>query len=165
LFYIFASTTHTLIVISFMKEKIIARLRALFPGVNFSKIRMDAIADKLILKITEETEIDEKLQDLNEVIPFADIAKHDDNVRAKEAKDKKDKADKEAEKKSEQEPEPTPPSPAPTPADDLKKIVADAVAAAVTPLLQKVTSLESGKIADTRKQIFEEKLKDARLTA
>ena len=72
-----------------MKEKIKARLRALFPGVNLSAARIDAIADKLASKITEEDQIDEKLNDLNDINPFSDIAKQDDKLRSLESAAKK----------------------------------------------------------------------------
>jgi hypothetical protein len=71
-----------------MKEKIISQLKAKFPGVNLSQSRMDAIADKLTPKITEESQIDARLDDLNEIHPFSEIAKYDDWVRSKEARTK-----------------------------------------------------------------------------
>lgn len=71
-----------------MKEKILAKLRALYPGLNLSQKRLDAIADKLSTKITEETEIEDKLNELNEIFPFADMAKQDDRLRTLEAKHK-----------------------------------------------------------------------------
>ncbi len=72
-----------------MKLKIIERIKAKFVGVNLSKTRLDEIAAKLEGKITEESEIDGKLDDLNELFPFADIAKQDDRLRDLEAKLKK----------------------------------------------------------------------------
>jgi hypothetical protein len=74
-----------------MKEKIIARLKALLQtlGVkNLSNTRIDAIAAKLESKITDEAEIDGRLNDLNEVYPFADIAKQDDQIRTFQQKPK-----------------------------------------------------------------------------
>jgi hypothetical protein len=64
-----------------MKDKIIARIKAKFPDVNLSAKRLDAIADKLTPKVTDENEIDQKLDDLNDVLAFADIAKADDKIR------------------------------------------------------------------------------------
>ncbi|MBO9660251.1 MAG: hypothetical protein J7527_15635, partial [Chitinophagaceae bacterium] len=80
-----------------MKEKIIARLKSKYSGVNLSNARIDAIADKLSAKITDEKDIDAKLDELNDITPFSDLAKLDDHQRAKEAKEKadKEKADKE----------------------------------------------------------------------
>lgn len=69
-----------------MQDKIKAQLRAKFPGVNLSKSRLDAIADKLATKITDEAEIDAKLDELNDLYPFADIAKNDDRQRTQQAK-------------------------------------------------------------------------------
>jgi hypothetical protein len=64
-----------------MRDKILAQLKLKYPGVNLSKIRLDAIADKLALSITDETTIDARLDELNEVFSFADIARQDDQVR------------------------------------------------------------------------------------
>ncbi|OLY92501.1 hypothetical protein SAMN05444008_102379 [Cnuella takakiae] len=71
-----------------MKDKIKARLKELFPGVNLSQARLDAIADKLSAKITDEAGIDEQLNFLNEVQPFQEIAAFDDYQRAKAARDR-----------------------------------------------------------------------------
>jgi hypothetical protein len=84
-----------------MKDKVKARLRALFPGVNLSKTRLDKIADSVASKITTEDEIDDKLNDFNDFMPFSDIAKSDDRQRAIDKKaqddaDAKAKADAEA---------------------------------------------------------------------
>jgi hypothetical protein len=72
-----------------MKQKIIARIKAKFPGVNLSVKRLDEISAKLEAKITDENEIDAKLDDVNDVTPFADMAKQDDRIRDLEVKAKK----------------------------------------------------------------------------
>ena len=64
-----------------MKEKIIASIKAKFPAVNLSKARLDAIAAILEKKVTDESEIDAKLDEFNEYNPLADIAKQDDAMR------------------------------------------------------------------------------------
>lgn len=69
-----------------MKDKVKARLKALFPGVNLSKTRLDKIADSVVSKITTEDEIDDKLNDFNDFVPFSDIAKGDDRQRLADAK-------------------------------------------------------------------------------
>jgi len=79
-----------------MKDKVKARLRALFPGVNLSKTRLDKIADSVASKITTEDEIDDKLNDFNDIMPFTDIAKGDDRQRAIDAKKAQDEADAKA---------------------------------------------------------------------
>lgn len=83
-----------------MKDKVIALLKVLFPGVNLSKTRLDKIADYVATKVTTEDEIEEKLKDYNDFMPFADIAKNDDRQRATDAKKAKDDAD--AKKKAEE---------------------------------------------------------------
>lgn len=129
-----------------MKEKIIQKIRELFPNVNLSKERLDAIADKLAAKITEEDQIEEKVNDLNEVVPFAEIAKQDDRVRTLEAEAKKKTA------KSTDTPKEDP---------DKKDKSDDDPPAWAKALLEKVEKLESGKIATSRREKVLEKLKDA----
>jgi len=134
-----------------MKLKIKSRLKELFPGVNLSKDRIDAIADKL--KITEESEIDQALQDANELMDFAAIAKQDDRIRTLEANAKK-------QPNPAPDPDPTPdPTPNPKPTEgavDIAKMIQDAL----SPVLSELTGLKAGKIHESRKQIFETKLKD-----
>lgn len=132
-----------------MKEKIIQKIRELFPNVNLSKERLDAIADKLAAKITEEDQIEERVNDLNEVVPFAEIAKQDDRVRTLEAEVKKKAAN------PTDPPNPTndPPTDPPKPTDDTPKWAKT--------LLEKVEKLEAGKIATSRREKVLEKLKDA----
>jgi hypothetical protein len=85
-----------------MKDKVLARLRALFPGVNLSKTRKEKIADYVVSKITTEDEIDEKLNDYNDFMSFADIAKNDDRQREADNKKAKDEADAKAKADAEQ---------------------------------------------------------------
>ena len=129
-----------------MKEKIIQKIRELFPNVNLSKERLDAIADKLAAKITEEDQIVERVNDLNEVVPFAEIAKQDDRVRTLEAEAKKKAA------------KPTDP---PKEDPDKKDKSDDDPPAWAKALLEKVEKLEAGKIATSRREKVLEKLKDA----
>jgi hypothetical protein len=122
-----------------MKQKIIEQLKAYLKtlGVkNLSATRIDAIADKLALKITDETTIEARLTELNDIHPFADIAKQDDRLRTLEAKKepKKDPADTI-----------DPAEPAKTP-DDAPQWAKDMAAQNKT-LLDKVTQLEAGRAA------------------
>lgn len=74
-----------------MLETFKARLKAKYSGVNLSTKRIDAIADRLNKKfpdLKEEADHDAKLDDLNELTPFDDIAKDDDRIRTLEAKQK-----------------------------------------------------------------------------
>jgi hypothetical protein len=110
-----------------MREKIKDQLKAKLQtlGVkNLSNTRIDAIADKLATKITEETEIDAKLDELNDIMPFADIAKQDDRLRTLESK-----KDKPATQQQQQQD--------PPPADEMPSWA--------KPLFEKVTALEAEK--------------------
>lgn len=64
-----------------MKEKIIAAIKAKFPALNLSKAWLENIATKLETKITDENEIDAKIDELNSLFPIEDIAKQDDSLR------------------------------------------------------------------------------------
>lgn len=70
------------------KTQIKAKYKAKFPTVNLTNTRLDSIVDKLDVKIESEDEIEAKLDELNEIFPFADIAKQDDKVRDLENKTK-----------------------------------------------------------------------------
>lgn len=122
-----------------MKQKIIARLKEKFSGVNLSNTRLDAIADKLAPKITDENQIDAKLDELNEILPFAEIAKQDDRVRTLETELKKPKP----------APQPNPPAPndPPKPADDTPEW-AKALITQNQSMAQKIEALESRTTAE-----------------
>lgn len=125
-----------------MKDKIIARLADKFPGVNLSKTRKDAIADKLAPKITDETEIDAKLDELNEIFSFADMAKQDDKIRTIEAKEKK-KPEQQEQKKPEEE-----------------KPTEDEAPAWAKSLIQEVQQLKAEKQQQSIREQAKAKLKD-----
>jgi hypothetical protein len=132
------------------KVQIIARLKALFPGINLSNARLDAIADKL--KITEESEIDAKLNELNEVFPFADVARQDDRIRNLDNNPKPTDPPKPA------NPPATPPA---VPDDATMPPWAKALLEQNKTLVDKVNAIETGKTVDTRKSQLEAVLKDA----
>lgn len=136
------------------KAKVKERLKAKFPGVNLSTKRIDAIADKLKLpEDSEDDAIDERLDELNDVFSFAEMAKNDDRLRTEEAeKKKKEQQDNPTPKPSEENPKPDQNQPV-----DIAKIVA----AAIAPLVEKINSIESGKVGDTRLAQLKEILKDA----
>lgn len=122
-----------------MKDKVLAQLKAKWPGVNLSKTRLDKIADFVVSKITTEDEIDAKLDELNEFTPFSDIAKSDDRQRAA---DKKAKDDADAAAKAEQVT--TVEKTDETPTEKLLKT-----------LLEKVTKLETEKSQTSMKTKLE----------
>lgn len=129
-------------------KRIKERLRALYPKVNLSTKRLDAIAARLAQKPAddaEETAIDQVINDANDFMPFADIAKEDDRVRTLEANQRSQ--------------EPTPPQdpPAPQdppqdpPTDEKMPSWAKAMYDTNKKLLQEVESLKTGKIIETKK--------------
>ena len=156
-----------------MKEKIIARLRALFPGVNLSNTRLDAIADKL--KVTEEAEIDPALKDLDAIVNFADLAKSDDYQRTKAQKEKtdkekadkdkadKEKADKEKADKDEADKKKAEEGKDPEKIDlaALVKEIKDSLQKEFEPLKAELEGLKKGKVSESRQTQFKEKIKDA----
>lgn len=134
-----------------MKEKIKARLKAKFSGVNLSQKRQDAIADKLAKKLTDDSDdaaIDEALDDYNEIFSFADMAKADDRTRTEEARKKAEEA---ARGKKEETPE--------TPGDDTPTW-AKTLIETNNKLTERLNALESGKTAESRRAQLEAKLKD-----
>lgn len=86
-------------------KRIKGRLRVLFPKANLSKKRLDEISARLAKKPdddADESVIDKIITNANDVMPFEDIAKEDDRVRALEAKvSKKQDSDEEADEKPE----------------------------------------------------------------
>lgn len=70
-----------------MKEKIIAAIKRMFPNVNLSKKRLEAIAAKIEAKvIDDETKIDAAITTYDEYNPLVEIAKQDDTIRNLEGK-------------------------------------------------------------------------------
>jgi hypothetical protein len=131
-----------------MKEKIILRLKAKFSGLNLSNSRIDAIADKLAAKITDENLIDARLDELNEISPFSELAKYDDWQRTKAQKEAADqqKADKEKADKDKADKEKSDSSKKDS---DKDKSELQQVLAKLEAMDQKVRDLEAGKQAET----------------
>jgi len=123
-------------------EIIKARLRTLFPKANLSQKRLDAIAAKLAPMPADDADdaaVDVILNQANDFNAFEEIAREDDRIRTLEEKAAKVIV-------------PTPPSNEPTPpAADVPEW-AKAMVDANKILLDKVTSLETGKITETKKQ-------------
>lgn len=79
-----------------MKDKILAAIKAKFPGVNLSKKRLEAIAAKIELKvIDDESKIDAALATYDEYNSLAELAKQDDALRNLEAHKKANPGKKE----------------------------------------------------------------------
>lgn len=129
------------------KQRVIARLKALFPKANLSQKRLDAYADKLAPKPEDDADdaaIDALINDYNDVIDFVAVAAEDDRVRTLEKK------------ANEQKPNsvPTNPNPAnPTNQEPpANPAPAEEVPVWAKTLLEKVEKLETGKVLETKKQ-------------
>jgi hypothetical protein len=139
------------------KEQIKARFKVKFPTVTLSKKRLEAISDKLDAKTDSEEDIDTKLDELNDLIPFADIAKQDDKIRDLETKVKEVKPPTETENADPDKKDPE--------NKDPKKDEVPAWAKGLTDTIQtlstKLSAIEGEKTTTSRKGLLTEKLKDA----
>ena len=129
-------------------EKITARVRVLYPNANLSKLRMDEISARLAKKPEDDADdaaIDLVINEANDFMPFEDIAKQDDKLRTLEAKKPKEPANpagptEEVEDEEDKKLSPT---------DKLLKQMSENI----TKLTEKVTTIETGKVIDTKKSI------------
>jgi hypothetical protein len=133
------------------KEQIKARFKAKYPTVNLSAKRLESIVDKLDVKTESEDEIDGKLDDLNDVVPFDDIAKQDDRIR-------------DLEKKGKTTPPATPPvTPEGKTDDDAEPVPgwAKGLQETIQNLSGELSAIKTEKIITSRSQLVADKLKDA----
>jgi hypothetical protein len=151
-----------------MKEKILALLQALFAGVR--KDGLNHIANVLSFQVNTEDEAKTLVGKLTaeQVNSFiADWRKEADAEITKANKTYEDGLRKKydfTEKKTEQA-NPTPPESGKEAAKDIdaaaiQKIIADSIATATKPLLEKVAAFEAVNVAKTRLQALNDKLKD-----
>lgn len=136
-----------------LKTKIAERLKSKFTGVNLSKARIEAICTKIDAKVTTEDEIDAKLDELNEILPFSEIAQVDDYQRAKEAKDKKAKEDANAAEPPKKETE--------TDGANAPPAWANALITQTNALVAEIANLKGEKVITSRKDALAKVLKDA----
>lgn len=133
-----------------MKQKIVARIKEKYKGINLSAKRIDAIAAKLEAKITNEDEIDAALDNVNDITPFADMARDDDRMRDLENKAKKPGAKK---------PETSPDDDNDETEGSAKK-PADEVPEWAKGLISTVNSLATGRTQETMRSKLEKQLTD-----
>lgn len=129
------------------KTQLKAKLKAL--GVNLSQARIDAIADRLHNKFPDLTEVadhDTRIDELNELSPFSDLAKLDDKVRTLESKTRQSK---QGPKTGSDEPDDAPEN-----KDN------DDMPAWAKALMETVNALKSEKAQTAMKAKIAEKLKD-----
>lgn len=136
-------------------KQIKARLKVLYPGVNLSNKRIEAIALKIDAKVTEEDEIDDALSTYDEYNPFAEMAKDDDRERLRLKKESETTktpeqiAAEKAGKTAEEDDDPTE-----TKTDKLLKQALAGIAA----LTGEVSAIKGEKVTNTRKQQYEKAL-------
>lgn len=144
-----------------MKEKIISAFKAKYPGINLSKKRLDAIAAKIEVKvIDDETKIDAALAAMDEVYPFAEIAKDDDKVRTLEAKLKAPPGETPAEKAAREAAE----AAAALETDKDTPVWAKALIEQNKTLAQDLAAIKGEKVANTIKGKATELLKEVPLS-
>lgn len=129
------------------KERVIGRLKALFPKANLTKERLNAIAERLAKKpedgATDEA-IDEVVNEFNEnsIVTIEDIAREDDRQRSIQAK--LDKLTNPEAGKKDNEEDLGDKKPKPEPLDDTPEWA--------KALIQKVDNIEKGKLTESKKQ-------------
>lgn len=134
-----------------LKKEIIALLKTKFPGVQLSAARVEAIATKIDAKITTAEEIEAKLDEANELFPFADIAKQDDRIRSLEEEAKKKKpADEKGDNPKKEEPKVDE-----TPTEKMLREALDGIKS----LTSEVASIKGEKVTNTRRATYLESLK------
>jgi hypothetical protein len=138
------------------KTQIKAKYKAKFPTVNLTNTRLDSIVDKLDVKIESEDEIETKLDELNEIFPFADIAKQDDKVRDLENKTKSTKTPEQiaAEKAAEEA------GKAPEGETATEKLLREILEGQKAQAAE-IAAIKGEKTVTSRKQQLADKLKDA----
>ena len=128
-------------------KRIKERLRALYPKVNLSTKRIDEISARLAKKPADDaddTAIDGVINDANDFMPFADIAKEDDRVRTLEANQRSQ--DPPPPQNPPQDPPQDPPAPDDAP-EWAKKMLADN-----EKFRQDLQEIKTGRITETKKQ-------------
>lgn len=123
--------------------RIKGRVRALFPNANLSNKRMDELSARLAQKPVDDADdavIDELLNNANDFMPFADLAKEDDRIRSLEANQKKPDAT---------------PAPDPTVPPVVEPTVtppSDAIPSWAKTIMETVNELKTGKIIESKTQ-------------
>lgn len=117
-------------------EKIKERLKVLFPKANLSQKRLDEISARLAKRPEDDAEddaVDQVINDANDLMDFAAIAKEDDRIRTLEAKSKATETTTEE-----------------------KKEEGDDAPAWAKALLQKVEAIEKGEITKSKQSSIRE---------
>lgn len=130
-------------------KQIKARLKVLYPGVNLSNKRIEAIAAKVDAKVTTEEEIDDALSTYDEYHSFAEMAKEDDRERLRLKKESETKTPEQiAAEKEDKDPVVDPEMPS----------WAKALVTSTQALALGLQAIQGEKVTNTRKQQYEKAL-------
>lgn len=146
------------------KARLKAKAKA--KGVNLSQKRIDAYAARLDKKnpnITDEAEHDTLIEELDELVSFADVAKEDDRVRTLEQRASQKPADG-----SDDDPDDNDDSNSSQPGKGKGKNKPNSnedMPAWAKPLFEKLNKLETEKAQGSMKEKLEAKLKDKNIPA
>lgn len=140
-----------------IKKAIRALLQSDFGGVQLSAARVDELAKRLDGKVENEDQVKEKLSVLNELLPFADIAKEDDRQRSLNSELEKLKK---GAGKSEEKVEGGAGEAAGAGTEDVPAW-AKAIIEGNKAVTEKLAALEGQKVVNDRKSLIQAKLKDA----
>jgi len=136
------------------KARVVARIKELFPKLNLSQKRMDALADKLAQKPADDAEdaaVDEAVNSFNEVMPFTEIAKTDDRNRQFELEKAKKLKTKTGKKQGTADPDEDDEDDDPDEFDADTPKWARAMAKNLGGLSQKMSDFEAGKQTETKR--------------
>ncbi|MBN8821281.1 MULTISPECIES: hypothetical protein [unclassified Spirosoma] len=137
-----------------MKEKLLAALKAKYKSLGFSDKAIAGVLGYLEKTVTEEDKIDEAVDGVEDLLK-AFQAEVDSRVSTAVAKAKAPAGD--PQKKEGNDPNPDTPANPPADAPEWAK----GLLTTVQTLAQEVSTLKSGKTADTRKSQLEDALKDS----
>lgn len=126
-------------------DKMKSRFKVKYPLVNLSTKRLDELMAKLAKKPADDADdaaIDAFLEEMNDVLDFAGIAKEDDRVRNLEKLAEKPKPADEPEK----------PADVPKPSDNTTEALLAKLTESVKSLTGEVKAMKEGKVLDDKKQ-------------
>lgn len=137
-----------------MKDKVLQQLKTKYSKLGLSDKVLDKMADTIVAKITEESEIETAVAGVEDLLKTFQ-SDSDKRVTDAVSKAKTTKQDPKTETDGDK------------PAGDgdaAAQAIAAVVQQAVAPLVAKIQALESGNTSKSRREVLESKLKDANQT-
>lgn len=139
-----------------IKKAIRALLQTKFGGAQLSQARVDELAKRLEGKVNTEEELEAKMTAMDEIMPFAEIAREDDRQRSLQAELEKLKSKKDNKPEDEKNPE----GEGGSKEDDAPEW-AKVLIESNKELTDKIAALEGQKIVNDRKAAILAKLEGA----